>query len=165
MRLHVLGIDPGKSGAVAFLRGVDESCQLLACTDMPVTGDEVDPYLLRDWIYANRHEATDGAGIHAAVERVASMPKQGVASVFKFGDSFGVARGVASALGLSVTYYRPAVWKKALHLGADKNLSRQRAIQLWPECSDWFARKKDDGRAEAALLAYYHYCLQIGVVP
>jgi crossover junction endodeoxyribonuclease RuvC len=84
---------------------------------------------------------------------VASRPGQGVASTFKFGASYGCAYGVLCALNAPVRHVTPATWKRAFGLNADKERSRRMAIELWPNMSGYFARKKDDGRAEAALIA------------
>jgi crossover junction endodeoxyribonuclease RuvC len=87
------------------------------------------------------------------VEKVSSMPGQGVSSVFSLGDSFGVIRGVCAALRLPVHFVAPATWKKHFGLGSDKEEARARAINLFPDAS--LARKKDHGRAEAILIALY----------
>ena len=81
------------------------------------------------------------------------MPKQGVASTWTFAEGYGVVLGVLGALQVPVRLVTPRTWKEAAGLGKDKNASRQRAVELWPHCSLLFARVKDDGRAEAALIA------------
>lgn len=83
------------------------------------------------------------------------MPKQGVSSSFKFGRSLGLVEGVCDGLGIPVQWVTPNRWKKAMRLGADKEASRQLAIRRWPEQAALFARKKDHGRAEAALIALW----------
>ena len=80
------------------------------------------------------------------------MPGQGVTSMFNFGYSAGVLAGVCAGLMIPVVLYRPAVWKRAASVPADKGAARQMAQRYWPGCRD-FDRVKDDGRAEAALLA------------
>jgi crossover junction endodeoxyribonuclease RuvC len=91
----------------------------------------------------------------AWIERVHAMPKQGVTSSFAFGLSYGLARGVLAALGVSVTLVTPQEWKKSFRLGPDKNEARLVAARLFPENASYFTRAKDDGRAEAALLALF----------
>ena len=83
------------------------------------------------------------------------MPKQGVSSTFKFGKAYGVVIGVVAALKIPVHFVAPSVWKRHFGLSADKEEARARALQYWPERAELFARKKDHGRAEAALLARY----------
>ena len=84
------------------------------------------------------------------------MPKQGVTSSFNFGRSKGVVEGVFAAAGRPIVYVSPGVWKRALGLSKDKGASRRRAIELWPDHTDKFRRAKDDGRAEAALIALWY---------
>lgn len=83
------------------------------------------------------------------------MPKQGVTSVFDFGVSKGIAIGAAAADLWSLRFVSPARWKRALGLTADKDQCRRRAIELWPEHAALFKLKRHDGRAEAALIAYW----------
>lgn len=148
-----MGVDPGASGAIAFIRS-DGS--LGAVHDMPTVDVKsgksikrrVSPQALAR--LTEQHEPT-----HAFVERVGAMPGQGVSSMFAFGYSAGLVEGVLSALKIGVTMIAPAAWKRAAGLTADKGHARQRAMQIWPEHAALFARVKDDGRAEAALLALH----------
>jgi hypothetical protein len=144
-----VGIDPGLRGAVGVL---DSYGELVEVHDMPVVDKWVAPTLLRG-LFAELVADTDGEVV-CAVEDVRSMPGQGVSSVFKFGDSFGVARTVATEFGVRVEYVSPAKWKRDLALSSDKERSRRRAIDRWPlHATSSFGRKKDEGRAEACLLA------------
>jgi crossover junction endodeoxyribonuclease RuvC len=140
----IMGVDPGVSGAVAFLFPEDMHVIVM---DLPVADGQVDAVTL--------------AGIigpicpsMAIVEKVHSMPKQGVASTFKFGMAYGTVLGIVSALKIPLHLVRPPEWKKAFHLGADKEQARAMAIRLWPD-EDRFSKKKDHGKAEAALIARY----------
>jgi crossover junction endodeoxyribonuclease RuvC len=90
-----------------------------------------------------------------ALERVASMPKQGVASTFRFGRAFGTAIGVIGALKVPLIMVAPAKWKVHFRLSADKEQSRALALRLFPACAEQFQRKRDHNRAEASLLALY----------
>ena len=150
----IIGVDPGKSGAVALL---SESGNLIDVADMPVVGQIISPVLLAEIV----HNWIDPLALppygHAVIEDVHAMPKQGVSSVFSFGRALGVAEGVLAGEGLAVTYVSPAKWKRALGLTTDKGVSRRRAIELWPHMGKKFARVKDDGRAEAALIAWWHW--------
>ncbi|NDC04371.1 MAG: hypothetical protein EBZ81_15760 [Betaproteobacteria bacterium] len=91
----------------------------------------------------------------AVVEQVNAMPGQGVSSMFSFGQAYGVVLGVLAGLSIPATAVTPAIWKKALKLNSGKDAARAKAAQLWPSHAGEFKRVKDDGRAEAALLAYY----------
>jgi crossover junction endodeoxyribonuclease RuvC len=144
----ILGIDPGVSGAIAFY--FSETPDRIAVEDVPVVAGEISAALLADRIKAFSPSI-------AIIERVASMPKQGVKSMFNFGVSFGQARGVVGALNIPLHYVTPAKWKKHFSLSSDKELSRKLAIHLFPACAASFALKTKDGRAEAALIARYGF--------
>lgn len=167
--IHV-GIDPGKTGAIAILNGD----ALVAVYDMPVIDGQVLGALVAQLLghVPERHQNTiarlqamsssDGMLIgslirvkHATVERVSARPGQGVSSTFGFGFSAGVVHGVLGALLIPVDIVTPAMWKRHFRLGADKDESRARAIERWPQHAGQFARKRDDGRAEAALIALW----------
>ncbi len=156
----IVGIDPGLTGAIALLDG--EEC--IKVWDMPVSakthgkGREVNPYLLVDLLYeADTLACADGSPISTVwIERVASMPGQGVAGVFSLGNSVGVLAGALAGVGARVEYVTPQRWKK--HQGLikkDKEDSRQMAIQRWPEMRGELKLKKHDGRAESILIADY----------
>jgi len=149
----VLGIDPGLSGALAFY---DTTTEVLVVMDMPtveVTRNgknkrEVSPALVADMVA--------GKGIEKAfMERVSAMPGQGVSSMFSFGRSSGVVEGVLAAYEIPTTLVTPQAWMKAMGVRAGKDGSRERAMQLFPQYSTAFARKKDDGRSDAALIAKF----------
>ena len=91
----------------------------------------------------------------AIVESVSAMPGQGVSSTFKFGAAYGTVRGVIAALEIPVHLVTPGKWKKHFRLSADKEQARALALRLFPASSQHFERKKDHGRAEAALIARY----------
>lgn len=94
-------------------------------------------------------------GAQAVVEQVGAMPGQGVSSMFAFGQAFGLALGVLAGLGVATVTVTPAAWKRDLRLCAGKDAARLRAAQLWPAQAAEFRRVRDDGRAEAALLAHW----------
>lgn len=145
---RILGLDPGVSGAIAFF--FCDAPDRVAVEDVPVVAGEISAHLLADRI------KTFGPSI-AMVERVSAMPGQGVSSMFNFGVSFGQARGVIGALNIPIHYVAPGKWKKHFRLSADKDAARETAIRLFPSCAASFARKKDHGRAEAALIARYAF--------
>ncbi|WP_292532290.1 hypothetical protein [Methylocystis sp.] len=142
----ILGVDPGLSGAVAFY--FVDAPHLVAAEDMPTVDGAIDVATLASRI----RQMQPGL---AVIERVAAMPKQGVASTFKFGAAYGALLGVVGALSIPSILVTPPKWKKHFALNSDKETSRALALRLWPARSDLFERKKDHGRAEAALLARY----------
>jgi hypothetical protein len=151
MSTLTVGVDPGLSGAIAY---VSPSGDLVDVADMPVVGGQVSAHLLAT---LDAWESCPGCCFGTVViEDVHAMPKQGVTSSFNFGRSKGVVEGVFAGAGRPIEYVSPATWKRALHLSKDKGASRRRAIELWPDHSDKFKRAKDDGRAEAALIALWY---------
>lgn len=142
----VCGIDPGINGAIAFY--VSTAPAMIAAEDLPVVDGMTDAASLARTIEAMRPDL-------AVIERVGAMPKQGVSSTFRFGQAYGIAIGVVAALGVPVLLVPPAKWKRHFGLSSDKEESRGRALQRWPARAELFKRKKDHGRAEAALLAAY----------
>ena len=147
----ILGIDPGLTGAMAWL---DFNNNLIAVEDMPLTSYKkkkiIDAHKL--CFYVDIHAKTTEL---AAIEQVGAHPGQGVVSAFTFGVTFGMAISAVASFNIPHTKIHPSVWKSDLNLSRDKDLSRQMAMKLWPSHLDYFKRKKDDGRAEAALIAYY----------
>ena len=139
--MSVIGIDPGLSGAIACVSG-----DLHWVEDIPTIGKRVNGRIVRSLIC--------GCDL-VVIEQVHSMPGQGVASTFRFGQAYGTLIGVAEALGVPIEFVAPTVWKKSYKLGADKDKARQIASDLWPDKADLFARKKDHNRADAALLAHW----------
>jgi crossover junction endodeoxyribonuclease RuvC len=137
-----LGIDVGATGAVAAL-GPDGG--LLAVDDMPYADGAVLAPVLAELVLAH------GTAV-AWVERAQSMPGMGVSGAFRYGTGYGCILGVLGALEIPTTTVPPNVWKRAAGLGRDKSASRRRACELWPAAADRFARVRDDGRAEAALI-------------
>lgn len=139
-----LGVDPGATGAFAcVLEG-----RLHWIEDMP---NPLHGAIIRDLF--------DEVGTHytAAVEDVHSMPGQGVSTTFKFGMNHGIVLGALGALRIPYRLVTPGQWKKAMRVTADKDTARTRAIELWPAHAQLFARKRDHGRAEAALIARWLY--------
>jgi crossover junction endodeoxyribonuclease RuvC len=104
-------------------------------------------------VWAEITQARDGQDVMVMVERVHSMPKQGVASVFKFGMAFGTALNLAQRFKSSWAMVTPQVWKKSLKIDSDKKLSLALARELFPMAP--LSRVKDGGRAEALLIAHY----------
>lgn len=142
----ICAMDPGLSGAIAFYFPTHNA---ISAEHMPVVDGEVSASLVANRLDQMRPDVV-------VIERVASRPKQGVASSFKFGRSFGVLIGIAQAMQIETHLIPPHVWKRHFGLSSDKEESRARALLLWPMRADLFARKKDEARAEAALLALFY---------
>jgi crossover junction endodeoxyribonuclease RuvC len=148
----VLGIDGGLRGGLAVVEiSNDAAPMLLAAIDVPVVGvgakERVDPLTIRAWLIEHRPSI-------AFIERAQAMPKQGASSGFKYGRAVGTIEGIIAICEIAMTVIEPAQWKKFHGLrGKDKEGSRQRALQLFPAAHALFAKKKDHGKAEAALIA------------
>lgn len=143
--MYIIGIDPGFSGAWAV---IDHNGKYLGCNDLPHDGKKI---LVQPVIDEVLKCATPIDFIEIVVEDVHAMPGQGVSSTFKFGVAFGGAMAVAERLEGETIFVSPRAWKKQMQLDSDKNLSLEMARQLWPDAP--LSRKKDNGRAEALLLA------------
>ena len=153
----IFGIDPGVSGAISVL----ENKKVIDVFDMPtmidgkknkrqVNGAQV-ANIIRERLHNNKE-------VVIVVEHVNAMPGQGVTSMFNFGQSFGVIKGICSALSLPIYFVRPAKWKKHFNLiKTNKDASRTKVIQIYPEISDKLTRKKDSNKADAILIASYYY--------
>lgn len=154
----MIGIDPGLTGAVALVAGE----RALRVWDMPTVADGrgqcVCPALLADLlgeaVELARAQGEDRPRV--ILERVGARPGQGVASMFTFGRAAGIAEGVVGALGLPIRLVTPERWKRQARLsGKPKDASRTLAVQLFPEIASELARKRDGGRADALLLAFF----------
>jgi crossover junction endodeoxyribonuclease RuvC len=100
----------------------------------------------------------DKKDIKVVIEQVSAMPGQGVTSMFNFGQSYGILKGICSAMQLSMYFVRPAKWKKYFNLiNSEKDASRTRAIEIFPYFSTQLSRKKDNNKADAILIASFYY--------
>lgn len=148
--MRILGIDPGCYGALALL----SSGVLADVRDMPVVmlrrgktdKPEVDGAALAAFVRSLRPDI-------AVLERVGGLPGQSAPAAFNFGRAAGAVEYTLTALGVRVESVAPATWKKALRVNPGKDGSRALAARMWPAQAALFARAKDDGRAEAALIA------------
>lgn len=148
--MNIIGVDPGVGGALALL---DTERWTLHLADMPQESGvknrkAVSPAGVADLIEAARPD-------HVFVEHVHSSPQMGVASAFSFGRSYGIVLGAAQRAGATLTEIKPAEWKRKTRTPKDKGGARKRAGQLFPSGTAFFSRVKDDGRAEAAVIALY----------
>ena len=99
-----------------------------------------------------------GQEIRVIIEQVSAMPGQGVTSMFNFGQSFGILKGICSAMQLPMYFVRPAKWKKYFNLlNSEKDASRTKAIEIFPYFSNHLTKKKDSNRADAILIASFYY--------
>jgi crossover junction endodeoxyribonuclease RuvC len=152
---HFIGVDPGASGAFAVWNPHVSVLHVFSMVTVAgsVRGREILWGPACDWL--DEHAPT-WMSTHAVVEQVGARPKQGASSGFKFGRSAGAVQGILAQRRTPVTFVVPTVWKQHFKLiGRDKSASRARACELFPWCASLFARVKDDGVAEAALLARY----------
>ena len=151
----IFGIDPGVSGAICVL----ENKKVIEVFDMPTMIDgkknkrQVNGAQVTNII---KEKLENEKEIAVVVEHVNAMPGQGVTSMFNFGQSFGVIKGVCSALSLPIYFVRPIKWKKYFNLiKTHKDASRTKVIEVYPEISAKLSRKKDSNKADAILIARY----------
>jgi len=153
----IFGIDPGVSGAISVL----ENKKVIEVFDMPTMIDgkknkkQVNGAQVTN-IIKERLGSEKEKEIAVVVEHVNAMPGQGVTSMFNFGQSFGVIKGICSALSLPIYFVRPTKWKKHFNLiKTNKDASRTKVIEVYPEISSKLHRKKDSNKADAILIARY----------
>lgn len=155
--LLYIGADPGNSGALAVFDAVTTALQVFATQTVAgrTRGRDIVWAPTCDWL---DETASTWLKCHAVVELVGARPNQGASSGFKFGRGLGAIDGIMAQRRTPITHVTPSVWKKHFGLlGRDKDASRARACELFPSYARLFARVKDDGVAEAALLAKYGY--------
>ena len=153
----IIGIDPGISGAICFF----ENGEIKDIIDMPLMAEgkknkrQINGSQLYNEII-ERIKNVSKKDIFVVVEKVSAMPGQGVTSMFNFGQSFGVIKGICSAMQLPIYFVRPAKWKKYFNLlKTEKDASRSKVIEIFPYISAKLSRKKDSNKADAILLASY----------
>ena len=155
----IIGIDPGISGSICFF----EDGKILEVIEMPTMteGKKNKRQVNGSQIYNEinkKIEMYENQNVRVVIEQVSAMPGQGVTSMFNFGQSFGILKGLCSAMQLPVYFVRPAKWKKYFSLiKSEKDASRTRAIEIFPYFSSQLARKKDSNKADAILLASFYY--------
>ncbi|TAL62075.1 MAG: crossover junction endodeoxyribonuclease [Bacteroidetes bacterium] len=144
----IIGIDPGKTGAIAFVNknGIE-------VIDTPLNKGDYDIDEMSDIL----DESTFSEEVERVfIEKVHSMPGQGVASMFNFGMGYGIWLGICSAFKYPVTLVTPQEWKKEMNLiSKPKDDARAKVMKLFPKHSLLVPRKKDIGRADAILIAEY----------
>ena len=155
----IIGIDPGISGSICFF----EDGKIIEVFEMPTMTDgkknkrQVNGSQICNEI-SKRIKNKDKQNIRVVIEQVSAMPGQGVTSMFNFGQSFGILKGICSAMQLPMHFVRPAKWKKYFGLiNSEKDASRTRVIEMFPYFSSNLSKKKDSNKADAILIAYFYY--------
>ena len=153
----IIGIDPGISGSICFL----DNGKILDVIEMPIMTDgkknkkQVNGSQVYNEI-SKRIKQFEKNQIRVVIEHVSAMPGQGVTSMFNFGQSFGILKGICTAMQLPMYFVRPAKWKKYFNLlNSEKDASRTRAIEIFPYFSSQLSRKKDSNKADAILIANF----------
>ena len=154
----IIGIDPGISGSICFF----EDGKILEVIEMPVMTEgkknkkQVNGAQIYNEFLKRINNKDDD--VRVVIEQVSAMPGQGVTSMFNFGQSYGILKGICSAMQLPMFFVRPAKWKKYFNLiNSQKDASRTRAIEIFPYFSTQLSKKKDSNKADAILIASFYY--------
>ena len=157
--MFIIGIDPGITGSICFF----QDGKIIDVIDMPnmpegkknkkqVNGAQI------FYEISKRTKFIEKENIKVVIEQVSAMPGQGVTSMFNFGQSFGILKGICSAMQLPMYFVRPARWKKYFNLiNSQKDASRTKAIEIFPYFSSKLSKKKDSNKADAILIASFYY--------
>ena len=155
----IIGIDPGISGSICFFK----DGKILDVIEMPTMNEgkknkrQVNGAQIYNEIKKKVNNESD-TNVRVVIEHVTAMPGQGVTSMFNFGQSFGILKGICSAMQIPMFFVRPAKWKKYFNLiNSEKDASRTKAIEIFPYFSSNLAKKKDSNKADAILIASYYY--------
>ena len=155
----IIGIDPGITGSICFF----EDGKIIDVIEMPnmAEGKKNKRQVNGAQIYheiSKRIKNLEKKNIKVIIEQVAAMPGQGVTSMFNFGQSFGVLKGICAAMQIPMYFVRPAKWKKYFNLiNSEKDASRTKAIEIFPHFSAQLSRKKDSNKADAILISSFFY--------
>ena len=154
----IIAIDPGITGAICFF----ENGEVKDVLEMPTMAEgkknkrQVNGHQMFNEL-SDRIKKYDTNKINVVVEQVSAMPGQGVTSMFNFGQSFGVIKGICAAMQLPIFFVRPAKWKKHFELiNTEKDASRTKAIEMFPKISSILSKKKDSNKADAILIASFY---------
>ena len=155
----IIGIDPGISGSICFF----QDGKIVDVVEMPtmIEGKKNKKQVNGSQIFneiSEKIKKLDKKEIKVVIEQVSAMPGQGVTSMFNFGQSYGILKGICSSMQLPMYFVRPAKWKKYFNLiNSEKDASRTRAIEVFPYFSSQLSRKKDSNKADAILIASFYY--------
>lgn len=153
--MNLCAVEPGLSGGLAILKDGEVTAR-----PMPLGGKEIDLVLLSQWL----KESSPGLVI---VEKVHSMPGQGVSSTFKFGQGYGAILGISAALSIPIELVTPQAWKKVVLAGSakDKDAAIDYCRRAFPQVSllpGPRCRKPHDGLADALCLLEYGRRVLVG---
>tara|TARA_B100001996_G_C18491210_1_gene527692 strand:+ start:282 stop:776 length:495 start_codon:yes stop_codon:yes gene_type:complete len=155
----IISMDPGISGSICFF----EDGKIIDVVEMPtmIEGKKNKKQVNGAQIYNEiSHRITNlkKENIKVVIEQVSAMPGQGVTSMFNFGQSFGILKGICAAMQLPMYFVRPAKWKRYFNLiNSEKDASRTKAIEIFPYFSSQLSKKKDSNKADAILIASFYY--------
>ena len=157
----IIGIDPGISGSICFF----QDGKIIDVVEMPTMAEgkknkkQVNGSQIFNEISVRIKKLDkNDMKVKVVIEQVSAMPGQGVTSMFNFGQSFGILKGICSAMQLPMYFVRPAKWKKYFNLiNSEKDASRTRAIEIFPYFSAQLSKKKDSNKADAILIASFFY--------
>ena len=155
----IIGIDPGISGSICFFEDgiIKDVVEMPTMTEGKKNKKQVNGSQIFNEI-SFRTKTYEKKNIKVVIEQVSAMPGQGVTSMFNFGQSFGILKGICSAMQLPIYFVRPAKWKKYFNLiNSEKDASRTRAIEIFPYFSSNLSKKKDSNKADAILIASYFH--------
>ena len=155
----IIGIDPGISGSICFF----EDGKIIDVVEMPTMTEgkknkrQVNGAQIFNEI-KKRIKEYESQNVRVIIEQVSAMPGQGVTSMFNFGQSYGILKGICSAMRLPMYFVRPAKWKKYFNLiNSEKDASRTKVIEIFPYFSSHLSKKKDSNKADAILIASFYY--------
>ena len=155
----IIGIDPGISGSICFFKDgkILDVLEMPTMTDGKKNKKQVNGAQIYNEI-SIKIRGIEKQNLRVIIEQVSAMPGQGVTSMFNFGQSFGILKGICSAMQLPMYFVRPAKWKKYFGLiNSEKDASRTKAIEMFPYFSSNLSKKKDSNKADAILIAYFYY--------
>ena len=155
----IIAIDPGISGSICFFKDgkILEVIEMPTMTEEKKNKKQVNGAQIYNEISA-KINGIEKHNIRVIIEQVSAMPGQGVTSMFNFGQSFGILKGICSAMQLPMFFVRPAKWKKYFSLiNSEKDASRTKAIEMFPYFSSQLSKKKDSNKADAILIAYFYH--------
>ena len=155
----IISIDPGITGSICFFKNnkIIEVIEMPTMTEGKKNKKQVNGAQIFNEI-SKRIRDIEKENIRVVIEQVSAMPGQGVTSMFNFGQSFGILKGICSAMQLPMYFVRPAKWKKYFGLiNSEKGASRTKAIEMFPYFSSNLSKKKDINKADAILIASFYY--------